>query len=309
MMDLMGKRYWYFAFSLAIIIPGVIIIFLWGIPLSTDFKGGSLLEAQFASGKTPPPADVIRSYEKMGFLDAEVITSGSDTLEIRSSVIPEGQLNTVLATLSQDFNDTVTARQYDSISPTVAREVVSRGILVIIVASILLTIYIAYAFRGVTNAFRYGVCTVAALLHDILVMLSAAAITGRFFGWEVDTLFLTAVLTVIAFSAQDTIVVFDRIRENITTYRRLPFDKLVNHSVVQTLTRSVNTQMMAVDLLLLAMALFGGITLRKFAVILLVGMLSGSYSSEFNAAPLLIVWENKEWRNWFRRKSNQGQPA
>lgn len=309
MTNLMDKRYWFFAFSLAVIIPGIIIIFLWGIPLSNDFRGGSLLEAQFASGKTPLPADVIQAYHEMEIPDVQVTTSGKDILEIRSSPLSQDQLATVLQTLSQKFNDTVTARQFDSIGPTVAREVASRGVLVIIVSSILLTVYITLAFRGVPNAFRYGVCTVVALVHDILVLLSLAAITGRFFGWEVDTLFLTAVLTVIAFSAQDTIVVFDRIRENVELHRRLPFDKMVNHSVIQTLTRSVNTQVMAVDLLLLAMALFGGVTLRKFATILLVGMISGSYSSDFNAAPLLIVWENKEWKNWFRRKSADSQPA
>jgi preprotein translocase subunit SecF len=134
-------------------------------------------------------------------------------------------------------------------------------------------------------------------------------IGGHFFGWQVDTLFLTALLTVIAFSAQDTIVVFDRIRENSQIYRRVPFEKLVNHSVVQSLTRSINTQIMAVDFLLLALALFGGITLREFALILLVGMLSGSYSSGFNAAPLLIVWENQEWKNWFRGKRSQDNGA
>jgi preprotein translocase subunit SecF len=111
---------------------------------------------------------------------------------------------------------------------------------------------------------------------------------------------------VIAFSAQDTIVVFDRIRENVPIYRRLGFEKLVNHSIVQTLTRSINTQVMAVQFILLALALFGGITLQRFAVFLLVGMLSGSYSSDFNAAPLLIVWENKEWRNWFKPKDKAG---
>ena len=134
-------------------------------------------------------------------------------------------------------------------------------------------------------------------------MLSLAAIGGKFFGWQVDSLFLTAMLTVIGFSVQDKIVVFDRIRENSGVLRRLPFEKLVNHSIIQTLQRSINTQLMTVEFMLLALALFGGVTLREFAVILLVGLLSGTYSSIFIAAPFLVVWETKEWKNWFGKRT------
>ena len=121
------------------------------------------------------------------------------------------------------------------------------------------------------------------------------------FGWQVDALFLTALLTVIGFSVQDKVVVFDRIRENSSIYRKLPFERLVNHSIIQTLQRSINTQLMTVEFMLLALALFGGVTLREFAVILLVGLFSGTYSSIFIASSILVVWENREWKKWFRR--------
>lgn len=304
MLDFMGRRYMFFGLSLLIIIPGIIAMALWGIPLSNDFKGGSLLEVQFASGKAPESAPVIQLYHELGISDALVSTSGRDALIIRSSQLGEGVVTKVLQTLSEKFNDQVTVLRFDNVGPTLAQQVTNRGIWVVVISSIVLALYISIAFRGVPKAFRYGVCTVAALVHDVLVMLSVAAITGHFLGWEVDTLFLTALLTVIAFSAQDTIVVFDRIRENANLFRRLKFESLVNHSIVQTLTRSINTQIMAVDFLLLSLALFGGISLQKFAVFLLVGMFSGSYSSDFNAAPLLIVWENQEWKTWFRRKSS-----
>jgi preprotein translocase subunit SecF len=178
--------------------------------------------------------------------------------------------------------------------------VTERAAIAVLASSLALVLFITFSFRGVQNAFRYGVCTIAALLHDILMIFAIVAIGGRFWGWQVDTLFLTALLTVIAFSAQDTIVVFDRLRENSGIFRRLEFEKLVNHSVVQSMTRSINTQLMTVDFMLLALALFGGVTLREFAIVLLVGMISGSYSSIFVAAPILIVWENKEWQNWFK---------
>jgi preprotein translocase subunit SecF len=249
---------------------------------------------------------VVKFYHDLGYPDVQVSASGNDVLIIRTSTMDQNKMVGVVKALGDQFKDQVTTLRFDNVGPTLAREVTDRSILLVVVASVILSIYITLAFRGTPNAFRYGVCTVAALIHDVLVMLSVAAITGHFWGWEIDTLFLTAILTVIAFSAQDTIVVFDRIRENVPNYRRLSFDKMVNHSIVQTLTRSINTQVMAVQFILLALALFGGITLQRFAVFLLVGMLSGSYSSDFVAAPLLIVWENKEWRNWFKRKGRTG---
>ena len=304
MLNLMGKRYYFFGFSLIIILSGILAMIFWGLKFSNDFKGGSLLEAKFASGKAPDTSQVVKFYHDLGYPDVQVSASGNDILIIRTSTMDQNKMVTVVKSLSDQFKDQVTALRFDNVGPTLAREVTNRSILLVLVASVVLSIYITLAFRGTPNAFRYGVCTVAALIHDVLVMLSVAAITGHFWGWEIDTLFLTAMLTVIAFSAQDTIVVFDRIRENVPNYRRLSFEKLVNHSIVQTLTRSINTQVMAVQFILLALALFGGITLQHFAVFLLVGMLSGSYSSDFNAAPLLIVWENKEWRSWFKHKDN-----
>ena len=129
------------------------------------------------------------------------------------------------------------------------------------------------------------------------------AFGSKFFGWEIDSLFLTALLTVIGFSMQDSIVVFDRIRENANIFRRLEYETLVNHSIIQTLQRSINTQLMTVEFLLLALAMFGGVTLQEFAVVLLVGLMSGTYSSIFIAAPILVVWEKKEWKTWFGRKA------
>jgi preprotein translocase subunit SecF len=143
------------------------------------------------------------------------------------------------------------------------------------------------------------------MLHDVLVVIGVEAILAYFLGWEADALFLTALLTVIGFSVHDTIVVFDRIRENSHIYRRIDYETLVNHSIVQTLDRSINTQL-TVMFTLFALVLFGGESIRHFVTILLVGIFSGTYSSIFNAAPLLVVWENREWKNWFRRP-NQAQ--
>ena len=140
------------------------------------------------------------------------------------------------------------------------------------------------------------------MIHDVLIVLALTGYGAQFFGWQIDSLYLTALLTVIGFSVQDKIVVFDRIRENIKIHRKLDFETLANHSIVQTLQRSINTQLMTVEFLLLALALFGGVTLREFSIILLVGLLSGTYSSIFIAAPLLVVWEKQEWKTWFNKK-------
>ena len=300
MLNLMGKRYWFFVLSMFIIIPGIIIMGIWKIPVSIDFKGGSLLEVQVASGQLPAPAKVYELYQTMGIGNTQVLTSGTDILIIRSEEISETAKAEILVQLAKMTGSEIVVRRADTVGPTISQQVTQNGALAVLASSILLVVFITISFRKVQGGVVYGVCTVLALIHDILVIFSIVALGGRLWGWQVDTLFLTALLTVIAFSAQDTIVVFDRIRENSGIFRRLDFEQLVNHSVIQSMTRSINTQLMTVDFMLLALALFGGVTLREFAIVLLVGMISGSYSSVFVAAPLVIIWQTGEWRNWFR---------
>lgn len=301
MIDILGKRYYLFIFSLLVIIPGLVVLGMWGLPLSIDFTGGSYLEVQFSSGQAPQPAEVIAAYNQLGVEDVLVQSTGEDSLLARSSFLDDDTRSQVVSTLESTFNQTVTLLRFDSVGPTVGREVAGRAALAVGVAALGVIIYMTLAFRGVENSLRYGICAIIAMFHDVAVVISLAAIGGHFFGWQVDSLFLTALLTVIGFSVQDKIVVFDRVRENTTIHRRLPFETLVNHSIVQTLQRSINTQLMTVEFMLLALALFGGVTLREFALILLVGLFSGTYSSIFIAAPILVVWETGEWRNWFRR--------
>lgn len=300
-MNILGKRYYYFALSLLIIVPGLIIMAIWGMPLAIDFTGGTLLEVKFASGNAPQPAEMVAFYESQGITDHQVSTTDQGTLMIRSSFLDNDKRAALVQAMGQKFNSEVEIVRAESVGPTIGKEVTSRAGLAVLVAAIGVILYISFAFRGIPHAFRYGVCAVIAMIHDVLVVVSLSAIGGHFFGWQIDSLFLTALLTVIGFSTQDKIVVFDRIRENSSIYRKLPFETLANHSIIQTLQRSINTQLMTVEFMLLALALFGGVTLREFAVILLVGLLSGTYSSIFIAAPILVLWENKEWRTWFGR--------
>jgi preprotein translocase subunit SecF len=300
MLDIIGKRYYYFLISLIVIVPGVIALIVWGLPLAIDFTGGSDLEVTFASGKAPEPAQIITLYQKMGIPDVQAQTSGTDGMIIRSTEIDETTATKIIAQMESQFNTTVNVLRFDTVGPLIGAEVTRTALIAVAAAAVLILGYITFAFRGVQHAARFGTAAIIAMIHDVLVVVGIEALLGHFAHWEADSLFLTALLTVIGFSVHDTIVVFDRIRENATIYRRLPFERVVNHSIIQTLGRSINTQL-TVMVCTAALALFGGITIRQFATILLVGIFSGTYSSIFNAAPILVVWENREWKNWFRR--------
>lgn len=301
-MNILGKRYILFGVSLLIILIGAGIIVFRGIPLSIDFTGGSLLEVTF-EGQNPQPSRIIGVYENAGISDVQVQSSETGSYIIRSQFLENETRNTVITALNETIGQTTVIR-FDSVGPSIGQQVTSRGALAVVVSSLLVVLFIAWSFRGITHAFRYGICAILAMIHDVAIIFSATAIGSLLWGWEIDSLFLTALLTVIGFSMQDTIVVFDRIRENSNIYRRLDFETLVNHSIVQTLQRSINTQLMTVEFLLLALAMFGGITLREFAGILLIGLFSGTYSSIFIAAPILVLWENREWKTWFRKPAS-----
>ena len=301
-MNILGKRYYFFALSLVLITSGLILLAIKGFPLSIDFTGGSLLEVQFEEGKTPDTETILSIYEDGEIADAQVTTTDAGSLIIRSSFLTNEVRDTVLKALQENSGADVTVIRFDSVGPSIGKQVTQRAALAIAVSSLLVVLFIVWSFRKVENAFRYGVCAIVAMIHDIAIIFSITGVGVYFFEWQIDSLFLTALLTVIGFSMQDTIVVFDRIRENSSLLRRLEFEKLVNHSIVQTLQRSINTQLMTVEFLLFALALFGGVTLQEFAVILLVGLLSGTYSSIFVAAPILVLWENREWTTWFKRK-------
>jgi preprotein translocase subunit SecF len=308
MFDIVGKRYWFFALSLLVIIPGLISIGIrWAqtgspLPLAIDFTGGSSMELQFKSPSSPiQPGDVQTILSQNGFSDSLVQTSGTDTVLIRAKEMSTEEKTKVEDALKARYG-AFTELSFSSVGPAVGAEVARAAIWAVLAAAAGILIYLWFAFRQVPNAFRYGTAAVIAMFHDVFVVLGLESIFGFAFGWQVDSLFLTALLTVIGFSVHDTIVVFDRIRENMIRHRGEPFNLVVNHSIIQTLDRSINTQL-TVMFTLLAMVLFGGVTIRHFVTILLLGVLSGSYSSIFNAASILVVWEFREWRMWFRRQA------
>jgi preprotein translocase subunit SecF len=309
-MNIIEKRYWFFGLSLLIIIPGLVALALGGLHPSIDFTGGTILEVRFAPGVAPAPdairtvlADVIIDADgkPLGTVQVQTITNDqSSGATIRMRELDQVDIAKVLSVLRSQYGD-ITIDLADKVGSSVGSEVAGRAALAVAFASLAIALYVTIAFRNIANASRYGVAAIIAMLHDVLVLIGVEALLGLILGWEADALFLTAVLTVIGFSVHDTIVVFDRIRENRIKYRSTNYEKVVNHSVVQTMDRSINTTF-TVLLTLLALAIFGGVTTQHFIIILLVGMASGAYSSIFNAAAILVVWENREWKNWFRRR-------
>lgn len=294
----------FFAFSLMVIIPGLVLIALYGLPLSIDFRGGALIEIGFSENQVPTVEEITIIFSDIGISDPQVQFIESEygiIIVIKSSAIDQEQYRHITDFFRSEFDPNLVERRFNTVGPSISESVTQRALLAISVAAVAVVIYITYAFRGISHAFRYGICAIIAMLHDILIVISIGVIGSRLFGWQMDSLFLTALLTVIGFSTQDKIVVFDRIRENEPVLRKVPFEKVVNHSIIQSLQRSINTQLMTVEFLLLSLALFGGETLREMSIILLIGLLSGTYSSIFIAAPILVVWENKEWKTWFKK--------
>jgi preprotein translocase subunit SecF len=299
--NIIKHRYWYFLFSLLIIIPGIIGFAMWGLPLSIDFTSGSLLEVRFDAGKAPQPAQVVALYTEYGFDSPRVQTAENDTIIIRSKDMPQETKQAIIDEMQIRFKSEIIVNRFDTVGPTIGAQVTQRAFIAVALAALGILGYITFAFRKVNHSFRYGFAAIIAMIHDILVVISVQVFLSHYLGWEVDSLFLTALLTVIGFSVHDTIVVFDRLRENSFIYRRIPYDTLVNHSIVQTLDRSIMTTF-TVLLVLFILALFGGVTIRHFVIILFVGILSGAYSSIFNASQILVVWENREWHTWFKGK-------
>ena len=302
MFNIVERRHWYFLLSAIVIIPGFVAmiysIIMFGSPvkLSIDFTGGTLLELRF--DETVQPADVRQVVGEAGYTGSTVTTTADGTVLVRTKAMDPESKAGILDALEAEFG-AVEELRFESVGPAVGAEVTRTAGIAVAVAALFILGFIVFAFRKVPKAFRYGICAIAAMVHDILVTVGLFSLAGLILNWEADALFLTAVLTVIGFSVQDTIVVFDRIRENIPKRRGETYEMIVNRSLLETIHRSLATQLNAI-FVLIALLLFGGATMKQFVAVLLVGLLSGTYSSIFNAVPLLVVWETGKLRGTAR---------
>lgn len=295
------KRRYFFLLSAAIIVPGIAIM-LYSLAttgslfrLSNDFVGGSIYDLQFTADGVDESSlrDVFAEYgnddaviQQLGAADARRWSVRAD---FQDTPTTEAILNALesLAPLDRD-------RLFiEQVSATVGGEVTRSAIIAVLVAATVVTGFIVLAFRQVPNALRYGICAIVAMIHDVLIVCGIVSLMGLVAGWEVDALFLTAVLTIVGFSIQDTIVIFDRIRENIPKYLGEPYEVIVNRSILETLHRSLATQL-NVFFIMAAILLFGGESIKEFIAILFIGLVAGTYSSICIAVPLLVAWEKGE---------------
>lgn len=291
MLNIISKKNWYFLISLLVIIPGIFSLFTWGLRLSIDFSGGTRLTLLFPEPVNQKTIDNVKNIFSSEKIEVATIQPSGSSLIIRTKPLTEKQ-DAVLLDKIKSKAGSFKQEEFETIGPTIGSEITVNAFKAIIIASILIVLYIAYSFRRVpkpTNSWRFGLTAIAALLHDVLVLLGVFSLLGHFFGVEVDSLFITALLTVMGFSVHDTIVVFDRIRENLIRVSGVAFPQIVNDSILQTLVRSLNTSLTAM-LVLFTLLVFGGDSMRWFVVALLIGIFSGTYSSIFNAAPLLVLW-------------------
>jgi preprotein translocase subunit SecF len=302
MLDFVSKRHWYFLLSALVILPGIIALAVFGLKLGVDFRQGTSMTLTLSTN-----VEESRMRDKMvslGYKDAIVQTIGENKFFIRvpGSLSLESDGQKIVNGINDAFpNSNASISDFFTISPAVASQTARNAIIAVAVASVCILLYLTFAFRRMPNPFRWGTCAVIALVHDILVVLGIFSILGRVAGYQVDVMFITATLTMAGYSVHDTIVVFDRIRENMTKGIGSDFEETVNYSIVQTLTRSLNTSLTVILTIVTLLLLVGG-TIHNFLLVLLIGIITGTYSSVCNASQLLIVWETGKWRGHAKKK-------
>ena len=289
-MNIVGRRNWYFLLSLAIILPGMISMAVFGFRLGIDFAGGDQYNLSFTK---PVQATAVQKEMDTFNVEATVQQAGPNGVLITTKPLSPAQETTIRSDLSEKFSVDPSRSSYAQVGPTIAKELVVGAGGLIAIASILIVLYLSFRFN-----YKFAICAILALLHDVFVLTGVYSILGKVFNLplgEINTLFVTAVLTVIGFSVHDTIVIFDRIRENLRQASRLTFEQNVNLSIIQSLARSLNTSMTVV-FVLVALFLISPQNIKGFTLALLIGIVSGTYSSIFNASPLLVVWRRLDPR-------------
>ena len=304
-MDFVAKRYWFFAISLLVIVPGMVYLMATGLNPGLDFTGGSSLTLEF-----PVPVDqeeLRLELNRNDQPDATVQRLGDNMYFLRTTELQEEAKDALVEALTTKFApdspDDIQLLSFDLVSPIVARETVVAAIWAVLAAAVGIFFYVWWAFRNVPSPFRYGTAAIIALLHDTAVVIGIFAILGEVNDVEVNTMFLVALLTVIGYSVNDTIVIFDRLRENVLLYPNRSFASIANLSISESLGRSLNTSLTLL-FTLIVLLLFGGETIRVFLWVLLIGVVAGTYSSIGIATQVLALWESGDVGRLFRRSES-----
>jgi preprotein translocase subunit SecF len=298
MLNIVGKRFWFFLISGILIVISVVSLAVWGFKPSIEFSSGSILTLQF---ETPVEySDFQAEINNLNLQDAIVQRTGSGQFLIRTVEMTDEEKAQLEADLTAKFGP-LTESSYNSVSPMVASETTRNAIIAVAISMVGMLIYVTYAFRKMPSSFRWGTCFVLALLHDILVTLGLFSLLGHFLGWEMNLMFITGILAIVGVSLDNTIVVFDRMRENQKNGVSPDFEVVVNRSQIETLGRSLNTSI-TILLTLLALMFFVGGSIQNFVIALMIGLVAGTFDSVFVAPGLLVVWDKNEWGRFLGQK-------
>lgn len=301
MLRIIQNRRYFYAFTGLLVVASFAAVIAWGFKPGIDFTGGSMMEVDFS--KTRPSATDLAAAAtaSTGMKDLTAQPLGEQGMVLRMPPLDEKGHQKLLGDLKTDYakdGNTVEEKQFESIGPVIGAELRTKTIYAVILAVLAIVLYITYVFRKVSYpvaSWKYGLCNIAALIHDVIIPSGLFAVLGHFFNVEVGAWVVTALLTILGFSVHDTIVVFDRIRENLSHARKESFEEVVNRSMNETLGRSLNTSL-TVLLVLATTYIFGGETIKDFILTLLVGIAAGTYSSIFVASPLLVTWYQHDHR-------------
>jgi preprotein translocase subunit SecF len=299
--NIVGKRFWFFLISILLIAVSVVSLVTYGLKPGIEFSSGSMLTVQFEN-----PVDYDQFQQEiagLGYSDAIIQRSGEDRFLIRTEELSDEEKNAIESALTARFGQ-VQEAQFNSVSPLVAAETTRNASIAVAIAMVGMLLYVTWAFRKMPSPFRWGTCFVIALLHDILVTVGIFSLLGGLLGWEINLMFITGILAIIGVSLDNTIVVFDRMRENMRKGVSADFEIVVNNSQVETLGRSMNTSI-TILITTLALLLFVGATIQNFVVTFLIGLIAGTFDSVFVAPGLLVVWDKGEWGRFIGRKPKQ----
>ncbi len=298
MIDIIGKRFWFFAVSGVVLLACIISLATFGLKAGIEFSSGSVMTVGFE--QEVEKSELSKALADLGYVNTIIQRAGESDFLIR---LPEisGEAKIELEAGLKSSLGNLEVKEFDTVSPMVAGETTRNAGIAVAASTIGILLYIAWAFRKMPNPFRYGICAIIALIHDTLIALGIFSLIGGIFNWEVNLMFLTGTLAVIGYSVNDTVVIFDRIRENLTRDYRSDFELIVNNSLVETLSRSLNTALTTL-FVVISLLLFVGTSIQNFAVVLLVGIIAGTYSSIFIASSLLVVWNRGEWGRFIGRK-------
>lgn len=288
MIDIVNKRNIFFLISICLLIPGVISMLVFGFKLGIDFSSGTVMTLRFS--QSVDQAALRQQLSQLGYGDATIQKTSDGDFLVRTKDIDSEQKAAILGGLKKGLNADVTIRDFSTVSPLVASEVARNAAIAVGIASVFMILYIAFAFRKMPSPFKWGLSAVIALLHDVLIVMGIFSILGWLIGYQVDSMFITAMLTIVGFAINNTCVVYDRIRENVRKGISKDFSVTVNSSILETIARCLNTSF-TVILTCLALFLFGGVTIQQFVMALLIGVVVGIYDSIFVAGPLLVLWE------------------